>query len=450
MRLYRVLPAGIVLSILLLSCGTSEEPVVELPPEPVAPDRDAQWVDGVPPDEALALHRAESLRNWTEGGPTSRYVFLSMPEFFRHATVARLGERRELPYDPSDAVSAATVTTSRGPMTLDAFVQASPLDGVIVVHEGRIVYESYPRMRHLDRHVLMSASKVFAGTLVAILEDRGLIDTTQPVETYIPELRSGWRGTPVRNVLDMASGMACLETDAGAYSDPATCYYQFEASLGWQPTTRGTPASTYDYVAMMRREREPGEAFEYSSVNTFLLAWMAEKVTGKRYNELLAEEIWTRIGAESDALLAVSSSGVPVVHAGISMRLRDLARFAMLFTPSWPAVSEEQIVSDAYLDKIQNDGRPEIFDAGAIGPALIERLGGEHPKHNSYQWDFVLDDGDFFKAGYGGQGLYISPYRDLVIAFVGTPDEELGENEMILAARQLATSGLFDPPATTE
>jgi CubicO group peptidase (beta-lactamase class C family) len=248
----------------------------------------------------------------------------------------------------------------------------------------------------------------------------------------------------------MASGMSCLETDAGAYSDPATCYYQFEASLGWQPATRGTPASTYNYIAALRRIRETGEAFEYSSVNTFVLGWMAEQVTGKRYNELLAEEVWNKIGAEADALLTVSSAGVPVLHGGMSMRLRDLARFAMLFTPSWPVVSETQIVSDAYLDKIQNGGRSEIFEEGVIGPALVERLGGERPRHNSYQWDFVLDDGDFFKAGYGGQGLYISPDRDLVIAFVGTPDEELGENEMILAARQLATSGLFEPPAPAE
>ena len=55
-----------------------------------------------------------------------------------------------------------------------------------------------------------------------------------------------------------------------------------------------------------------------------------------------------------------------------------------------------------------------------------------------------MDDGDFFKGGYGGQGLYISPERDLVIAFFGTLDSNGESNELATIARQLAISGLFD------
>ena len=71
-------------------------------------------------------------------------------------------------------------------------------------------------------------------------------------------------------------------------------------------------------------------------------------------------------------------------------------------------------------------------------------LDGESPRHNTYQWDLVMEDGDFFKSGYGGQGLYISPSRDLVIAFFGTLDENGDSNEMSEVSRQLAKSGLFD------
>ena len=61
-----------------------------------------------------------------------------------------------------------------------------------------------------------------------------------------------------------------------------------------------------------------------------------------------------------------------------------------------------------------------------------------------HQWDFVMEDGDFYKGGYGGQGLYISPSRDLVIAFFGTLDEDGQSSQMTQVARQLAKSGLFD------
>ncbi len=50
-----------------------------------------------------------------------------------------------------------------------------------------------------------------------------------------------------------------------------------------------------------------------------------------------------------------------------------------------------------------------------------------------------MEDGDFFKGGYGGQGLYVSPSRDMVVAFVGTPDADSQENQMTYIARQLST-----------
>jgi hypothetical protein len=36
---------------------------------------------------------------------------------------------------------------------------------------------------------------------------------------------------------------------------------------------------------------------------------------------------------------------------------------------------------------------------------------------NSYRWNIVFEDGNFYKEGIGGQGLYISPSRDMVLAW---------------------------------
>ena len=56
-----------------------------------------------------------------------------------------------------------------------------------------------------------------------------------------------------------------------------------------------------------------------------------------------------------------------------------------------------------------------------------------------------MPDNDFYKGGFGGQGLYVSPERDLVVAYFGTFGEDMETNEMLRVARQLATSGLFEP-----
>ncbi len=39
---------------------------------------------------------------------------------------------------------------------------------------------------------------------------------------------------------------------------------------------------------------------------------------------------------------------------------------------------------------------------------------------NSWQWDGIWDDGDFYKGGVYAQGLYVSPRHDLVIVWFST------------------------------
>lgn len=392
-------------------------------------------------DEANAFRQQWTGENWDDGGPLMRYVFLNMSEFWNHSLISRGEETRELPPTLRADVAAFTTRTDAGEMPLSHYVQQSTVNGALVLHEGRIVFEAYPRMRKTDKHLYMSVSKGHAATLIAILEDREQIDVTLPVDTYLPSLaESGWSGVAVRDVLDMASGIGCLEGEEGAYSNPARCYYQYEASLGWLKATDKTMDSAFDYMATLTSHRPPGEAFEYTSPNTFILGWLAEAITGKPYADLVATEIWHRMGAEADGIIVAPRRGVPIASGGISSTLRDMARFGLLFVPSGRR-GQRPVVSDRYLDNIQNNGRPEIYRV-----ALREDQGmidGEPVRHNSYQWDFVMEDGDFFKGGYGGQGLYVSPSRDLVIAFFGTFGADGNGHEMTRVARQLAKSGLF-------
>ena len=404
------------------------------------------WADepfsGYTLDEATAFRNEWSMDNWDDGGPLMRYVFLNMPEFWSHSVISRGGPVLELPLNLRTDVAEFETTTDVGEGSLTNYVNNSTVNGAIVLHKGKIVFESYPRMRPKDKHLYMSVSKGHSATLIAILEDRELIDVSKGVEAYLPSLSgSGWDGVPILDVLDMASGIGCLEGEEGAYSNPERCYYQYEASLGWLRATDQTMDSTFDYMATLESHRPPGEAFEYTSPNTFILGWLAEEITDVPYADLLSTEIWQKMGAESDGIIVAPRRGVPIASGGISSTLRDMARFGLMFTPTGRQ-GLQPVISDAYLENIQKNGRPEIFreddddDSGMID--------GEPARHNSYQWDFVMEDGDFFKGGFGGQGLYISPSRDLVVAFFGTFDENGDGHEMTRVARQLAKSGLFD------
>ncbi|MDG2289440.1 MAG: serine hydrolase [Woeseiaceae bacterium] len=387
--------------------------------------------------------RAEwTIDNWDDGGDLMHYVFLNMSEFWNHSVILRGPTTRALPEALLEDVAGFMTTTAMGKLALRDYVNRSTINGAIVLHRGDVVFESYPRMRPYDKHFYMSVSKPLASTIVAILEDRELIDSNLNIANYLPVLHgSGWDGVRIRDVLDMSSGIDCLEFEDGAYEDPATCYYQYEAAMGMLQRTPATSPSVYEHLASLTSRRPAGEAFEYTSPNTFMLQWLAEEVSGQTYSELLATEIWQPMGAESDGIIAAPHLGVAYSSGGISSTLRDMARFALLFTPSGRDATSP-VISDTYLDKIQNGGRPEIFNADhKNNPRTID---GEQPRHNSYQWDFVMSDGDFFKGGYGGQGIYVSPARDLVIAFFGTFDENQMSHEMTQIARQLAKSGLFD------
>jgi CubicO group peptidase (beta-lactamase class C family) len=368
------------------------------------------------PEEAERLARTVNLENWDDGGQISRYAFLSMPKIFATAVIPR-GEREVSPLEVAgdDRISQYRVTLETDAVvSFDDYVSSGSLDGIVILHGGKIVYESYPRMRRQDQHVLFSVSKVLVSTAVAILEDRGQVEVSKPVETYLPALRdTAWAGIPVIDILDMASGIDALEGIEDSYTNPERKHYQYEASLGWLPKVDALPESvleedTYAFIASLDKKSGPGEVWEYVSVNTMVLAWLTEEVTGKKFPELLSETIWSRMGAEADALLSVNARGMGAVHGGVIATLRDVARFGLLFTKG----RGRGIVSEDYLRKILEGGRPKLLEAAGRA--------SDDVRHATYQWDRVYRDGSFFKGGFGGQGLFVSPEKEVVIAYFGT------------------------------
>ncbi len=377
------------------------------------------------------------LGNWDLGGARSAWAYLHPGELLGATEIAPSGPVAPLVVEELAAVGRLPV----GPdTTLEAYVAEAPVSGIVVLRRGRIVFERYPRMAPEERHLLMSVSKVFASVLIGLLEERGLLDLAAPVEAILPEAAgSGWEGVAVRDVLDMASGIDCPEQEAGALDDPGHPFYRFEASLGWRPPEHAPAEGTYAYVAALGSRRPPGRTFEYTSVNTFVLSWLVERVTGRPYAEVLGEEIWRRVGFEAPAGLCRSSAGAPASHGGLFARLRDVARFGLLLTPSADLVAASAVVRPEHVARVQAGVRPELerrLDQARL-EAMRQAFDGEVPLP-SRQWDLVFRDGDLFKGGFGGQGLYVSPARDVVVAFVGTPLADGSSNRLGLFCRRVA------------
>ncbi len=379
---------------------------------------------------------AVTRQNFDSGGAVSRQFHLHAPAYRYQATIPRTAPARVLPQAPDDALAAVPVTHRGGSSPFADYVAGDPLlDGVLVLHRGAIVFEAYPHMEPWQRHFAWSVSKVITATTLAMLAGAGRVAMDAPVERYLPWLSgTAWAGTPLQAVADMGSGIDCLDSDG--YQDPSTCIYRLEESLDITAPT-GRESSLPTVLAGMTRRGPPDARNEYVSANTAVLGLVIETGAGKPFAAVVREQLWDRLGPEADALIAISGDGYPHVAGGFSLRLRDLARFGEAFT----ATARLGIVDDALVEAIQDRGIP--LEAADLDD-LREELGDDLPRHSAWQWDYVWEDGAFFKSGYDGQGLYVDPAQELVIAWFGTGlDFSEIINDMLPVARQLATSGTW-------
>ena len=356
-----------------------------------------------------------TVENWDKGGALSHWVYTHVSEVFPSAVVRRGGAIVDLPVELKSEIGALKLKNADGSeQTLDQFVNNGAVDGCLVVHAGKIVYEKYPTIQPDDLHIIMSVTKAVVLAALAILEDQGKIDLEKPVENFLPELKgSDWAGTRLRDLVDMRSGMEGSETSNDAYRNPAHKQFQLEATLGWQLRTAPElpeAARSGDLLAFLRtikRERPAGEKWAYTSSNTAVIGEVVSRITGKSLADAISDLIWSKIGAAHNATLAENERGFPASHAGMSATLRDVARFGLLFTKNPPA-GQSRVVSDAVIKRI----------FAGYGD---QRTADEHGRLPlTYQWDMISNKGELAKGGWAGQLLYINRDKDVVVAWSGT------------------------------
>jgi CubicO group peptidase (beta-lactamase class C family) len=148
--------------------------------------------------------------------------------------------------------------------------------------------------------------------------------------------------------------------------------------------------------------------------------WLVEEVTGYPYSDAISKEFWYHIGAENDAGFVAYRYGISMSHGGFFSKMRDLARFGLLYTPSYSVVSDKKIISEEHLDVLFNDGNPTLLrNAGnpADGPI----------SHNAYAWGTVYKSGYLSHGGWGGQGIIIHPEKDVVAVFTSYTKQDYSE-----------------------
>jgi CubicO group peptidase (beta-lactamase class C family) len=162
----------------------------------------------------------------------------------------------------------------------------------LVAKNGKIIYERTSgyfnrkdkRKLNADDPIhVASISKVATAIQVLRYCDRGMIDLDADVREYLPDLP--YSGVTVRMLLNHRSGLP---------------YYGYFTFATWQ---LGKTMKNKDVLALMKKHRfktyfPPNKKFSYCNTNYVLLALIAEKVSGRKFPELMKEEIFKPLGMD--------------------------------------------------------------------------------------------------------------------------------------------------------
>lgn len=366
------------------------------------------WMQGFPPPQDKRLKLADgSFFKF----PALRYSVAHMRQFMPTVNVSRGINNPPVPfeYDLDENIDTLTFIPwdSDEKITWEASLGKNYTDGLLILHQGKIIYEKYfAALTEVGKHAAMSVTKSFTGTLGAMLAAEGLLDENKIVVEYVPELKnSGFADATVRQVMDMTTALKFSED----YSDPNAEIWQYAiaGSPLPKPQDYNGPVGYFNYLETVQKNGEHGEAFGYKSVNTEALGWIISKATGKSIAQLVSEKIWQPLGMEQDGYYSIDELGTPSAAGGFNAGLRDLGRFGELIRRkgNW---QDKQIIPKSVIEDIQQGGSKEKF-----AKSDYDKLKGW--SYRDMWWITNNEDGAFAARGIHGQTIYIDPTAEMVI-----------------------------------
>ncbi|QIE45022.1 beta-lactamase family protein [Pseudohalocynthiibacter aestuariivivens] len=330
-----------------------------------------------------------------------RHGFHNVYRLFRRAYMVRARAQLMLKPDECRALAAlpevATLTTR-------------PEFSALVCAQGdTVVMSRYAADFAPDQpHSMQSVSKLMIHLIAGRMIAEGLLDPAKPVEAYIPDIGTGYRGARVQDVLDMN----VINDFSEDYADPHASCYTEEIALGWRLPPEGAPETGMgEFVRSVGGDdlTNHASAINYCSANTDLLTLICDHL---RPGGLPAEidAIAEAAGIAGALHISLSPDGLPAFSGGGCMTATDLARFGLLLAriagpapcPGW-----NQTFTQAVLTR----------EAKTLSS----------PRDRVRYANQMMTNGRWIgHAGYGGQFLMVDTVTGLSCAYFSVLENEAG------------------------
>lgn len=330
------------------------------------------------------------------------YFFQNVTELFPTRTVASSGASQPLP-SAEGMMEGFSYTYEDAEKTLSDLYTDMETSGLIIIHDGQVVHESYGRGADAaTRFTTWSLVKSFTSTLVGVAVAEGKIDSVDDQLTnYIPEIAgTAYDGVTIKQALQMSSGIR-YDPDLWEGDMKDTVAFMTKSAVTGQE-----PA--FDLAIKFKRENEPGTTFNYNTAESQVLLELVRRVTDMDAADYLQKSLWEPLGMEFDGAWVTDSAGVDGAEIGgafFNSALRDWARFGV-FIEQGGAWNGSQILPADWVD------RATVSDEAHLKPGIV------HPNPNrGYAWHWwTYADGTFTASGANGQTLYIDRENDIVVA----------------------------------
>jgi len=207
------------------------------------------------------------------------------------ASVARAQEP-----SPSAERVKAGATTGSLTVSIDDYISDRmhkrhiPGVSVAIVEDGKVVLAKGYGVANVELSVpatentvyqLASVTKTFTAAAIMMLVDEGKLRLDDKITARLQDLPAAWKEVTVRHLLNHTSGIKSYTAVRDFFKTARKDYTQSEI---------------LDLVAKERPEFAPGEKWSYNNTGYFLLGMLIEKVTGKKYGEVLEERIFKPLG----------------------------------------------------------------------------------------------------------------------------------------------------------
>lgn len=292
--------------------------------------------------------------------------------------------------------------------------RVSNTHSVVVLSHGKCVLEA-SRAGYATNmpHATFSMCKTITGLAVGMLIDDGRLKLTAPVLSFFPEYKetaakSKLGQLRIFHLLEMSAGTPFNETGVVGSDSYLRSYFE-------------TPLRT-----------EPGTAFSYNSMNSYILAVIVTRITGRSLTDFLEERLFAPLGI-SGYFWEKSSDGVEKGGWGLYLSPRAMAKIGQLFVTRG-VFEGKRIVSEKFIDTMCER---HMSVPAAVGPFHYGYHIWPHKKGESVLLNGML-----------GQNIWVVPKEELVVVITAGDDCIFQDSPPLLSAmRHLKPSAGHDTSA---